>query len=179
MYEREPIERFLYRMNRKETWAGLFTFAMTVFGLLAVLSLVVLTVWGFSSYDKANTKLNETNAELVNAQQKVAELTTMANLDPTKAELLKAQTDLSDARQQIALKDQRIADLEKQLAGGITAPSTPGGSTPDCSKCDLEAKTENTRLRAENERISKQLRDCQAAPKRPVKDSDRTPVVNE
>ena len=179
MYEREPIERFLYRMNRKETWAGLFTFAMTVFGLLAVLSLVVLTVWGFSSYDKANAKLNETNGELVNAQQKIAELTKITNSNSSNADLLKAKTDLITAQQQLAEKDLQIADLKNQLANTNTAPNSPVGSPTDCSKCESDKDKRIGELLESNELLKNQLKDCKTGVKRPGKATDRTPILND
>ncbi|HKP69702.1 MAG TPA: hypothetical protein VJV05_10500 [Pyrinomonadaceae bacterium] len=176
MYDREPLERFLYRINRTQTWAGLFSVAMTVVGLLAVMALVVLTVWGFASYNNEHTKLAAANTELANTQAKVVELTAIANSNSNSAELIKVKTELNAAQQQIVEKDQLITDLRNQLPTN-TAPSSPVVPTTDCSKCESQGAGDLTKQRAYIERLEKDLRDCKAAEKRTGKNPDKSSII--
>ena len=179
MYEREPLERFLYRINRNQTWAGLFSIAMTVVGLLAIMGLVVLTVWGVASFNSANTKLAAANVELANTQARVVELTAIANSNSNSAELLKVQTDLATAKQQISDKDQQIADLQKQLTNNTnTAPTSPAGPV-DCENCDSKMKEVVISLRSQNGQLKKQLDECNAKTKSTGKGVDKSTIIND
>lgn len=189
MYERdrEPLDRFLYRINQKQAWAGVFSFAMTIVGLLAVMGLVILTVWGFSSYNTTKTKLTETNAELSNSQRQITELRTIANSNSAGADLVRLQTELADAKQQLSQRDLEIADLRKQLENSNSAPGSQVGPAKDCSACEGELKTKDGRiaellgsyetLKNSYGEVSNQLKECQARTKRPAKTDGKTTVL--
>ena len=176
MYDREPLERFLYRINRQQTWAGLFSVAMTVLGLIAVMGLVVLTVWGFASYNSERAKLTAANTELANTQAKVVELTAIANSSSNSAELIKVKADLTEAQRQIVDKDLRIAELEKQSSTNVP-PSSPAVPATDCAKCESDKDGRISELLKYSENLNKQLRDCKAAATRPGKNPDKSSIL--